>query len=75
MFNPLTPIIAEQHRDNLLERARKRRSLAAVRKSSPSLKERLCVGIGGFLISSGLRLQAPYQPALPARPETLQPGR
>jgi hypothetical protein len=75
MFNPLTPIIAEQHRDKLLEEATKKRALVAVRKTGHHLRERLCVGIGGFLISSGLRLQAPYQPALPARPETLQPGR
>jgi len=74
MFDPLTPIIAEQNRDKLLEQARKKRSLVAVRKARPPLKERLCVGIGGFLVSSGLRLQAPYQPALPSRSETLQPG-
>jgi hypothetical protein len=75
MFDPLSPIVAEQHRDKLLQEATKRRSLVAIRTVRPPWKERLCVGIGGFLVSIGSRLQVPYRPALPARPETLQPGR
>jgi len=75
MYNPMTPIIAEQHRDKLLDGTPESRSYITARKVMPHLKERLCVSIGGFLVSTGLRLQAPYQPALPARSETLQPGR
>ncbi len=75
MYNPLTPIIAEQHRDKLLDGAPTSRSFITAINVMPRLKERLCVGIGGFLVSAGVRLQAPYQPALSARSETLQPGR
>ena len=74
MFNPLTPIIAEDHRDQLLDEATRSRSLITARKVTPRFKDRLCVSIGGFLVSTGLRLQAPYRPALPACSETLQPG-
>ena len=75
MYNPLTPIIAEQHRDRLLDAAQERRTLLAAMATRPSIKERFCVRLGALLIATGLKLQEAYNPPLPPCSETYNHGR
>lgn len=75
MFNPLTPIIAEQHRKTLLGGAAQRKPLLAAGETQPGIRQRLLVTLGSLLVSTGLRLQGHNQTALPAGSETLQRGR
>jgi hypothetical protein len=74
MYNPLTPIVAEQHRVDLFSDATQSRTrvTSAVRTS---LTERLVVRVGALLVSAGLWMQRRYLPNIYVRPETTRSGR
>jgi hypothetical protein len=59
MYDPLTPWMAETHRNELLSKAKENRMLKA---ESSRFGERLFVRVGDILISTGLRLHQLYQP-------------
>ena len=74
MYNPLTPIVAEQHRRDRLSDATQNQS-RLTSATRPSLKERLFIRVGGLLVSAGLWMQRRYVPTIYARPETTRSGR
>ena len=75
MFNPtMLLMISKVHQNSLLEEAKKNQMLKATRSAKPRLQERLCVRIGDFLISAGLRLKQRYKPAMCPGPEAYQSG-
>jgi hypothetical protein len=73
MYNLLTPIVAEQHRRDLLNAAPSRARVASAPR--PSLKERLFIRVGRVLVSAGLWMQRRYVPTIYVRPETTRSGR
>lgn len=75
MFNlTVLSMIAKEHQNNMLEEVKKNQMLKATRPAEPRLQERLCVRIGDFLISAGLRLKERYTPAICPGPEAYQSG-
>jgi hypothetical protein len=65
MFNlKVLSMIAKEHQNNMLEEVKKNQMLKAIRPAKPRLQERLCVRIGDFLISAGLRLKKRYKPEI-----------
>ena len=74
MFNPMMLSIAKERQKELLEEAKKYRMLKAARAARPRLQERLCVRVGDFLISAGLRLKERYKPEMRPDLEAYQSG-
>lgn len=74
MYNPLTPIVAEQHRRDLLNDATQNQT-RLTSATRPGLKERLFIRVGGLLVSTGLWMQRRYLPTIYVRPETTRSGR
>jgi hypothetical protein len=73
MYNSLTPIMAEQHRRDLLKDAAQSRA-RVTSAARPSIKERLFIRVGGLLVSAGLWMQRRYLPTIYVRPETTRSG-
>jgi hypothetical protein len=74
MYNPLTPIVAEQHRRDLFSDATQSRT-GATSTTRSSLTERLVVRVGALLVSTGLWMQRRYVTNIYVRPETTRSGR
>lgn len=64
MLSLLTPLLARAHQEALLEEAKGNQMVAWARENSPQLEERVLVGLGAWLVSIGLRLQARYRPEM-----------
>jgi hypothetical protein len=73
MYNPLTPIVAEQRRRDLLNGASQNRT-RVTSATRHSLKERLFIRVGHLLVSAGLWMQRRYLPTIYVRPETTRSG-
>lgn len=68
MLSLLTPLLARAHQEALLEEAKGNQMVAWARENSPQLEERVLVGLGAWLVSIGLRLQARYRPEMRTAP-------
>lgn len=67
MFDHTMWQVNQERHGELLKVAETQR-LIRVKTEKPSHKERLVVRIGNLLVSSGLRLQARYEPVPPESP-------
>lgn len=64
MLSLLVPLMAQVRRDELLKEVRENQLVAQSRAGPSRLGERAVLMIGGWLVSTGLRLQARYKPEM-----------
>ena len=74
MFSLLVLRLAEIHQEALLEQAQRNRLVVRGWANKPRLEERVLVGLGAWLVSMGLRLQARYRPEMRPAPESCGPA-
>ena len=74
MFSMLVPWLAELHQEALLEEAEANRLAARGWANKPRLEERFLIGLGAWLISIGLRLQARYRSEIHPAAESCSPA-
>jgi hypothetical protein len=73
MHLPVTPAMAKAYQDILVQEAQGKVSAGTAKAARPRLRDRLLVGTGDWLITTGQRLRQRARPAVHALPDPCAP--